>query len=77
MTPDASAKITRCEDEPVPATIEFYFDPMCPWAYQSSLWIREVRSQIPKTQTDLRMIANTFRPYLVARQWTTIQNPAP
>src|SRR5512141_2986394 len=46
MTLDASAKITRCEDEPVPSTIEFYFDPMCPWAYQSSLWIREVRSQI-------------------------------
>lgn len=23
--------------------IEFFFDPMCPWAYQTSLWIREVR----------------------------------
>jgi 2-hydroxychromene-2-carboxylate isomerase len=27
--------------------IEFFFDPMCPWAYQTSVWIRDVRSQIP------------------------------
>ncbi len=26
-----------------PEQIEFFFDPMCPWAYQTSLWIREVR----------------------------------
>ncbi|MFN5603695.1 MAG: DsbA family protein, partial [Actinomycetes bacterium] len=25
--------------------IDFYFDPMCPYAYQTSLWIRDVRRQ--------------------------------
>jgi predicted DsbA family dithiol-disulfide isomerase len=24
-------------------SVEFFFDPLCPWAYQASLWIREVR----------------------------------
>ena len=26
-----------------PTTVDFHFDIMCPWAYQASLWIREVR----------------------------------
>jgi 2-hydroxychromene-2-carboxylate isomerase len=26
--------------------IEFHFDPMCPWAYQTSKWVRDVRAQI-------------------------------
>lgn len=26
-----------------PQEVEFFFDPICPWAYQTSLWIRDVR----------------------------------
>jgi predicted DsbA family dithiol-disulfide isomerase len=25
--------------------IEFFFDPMCPWAYQTSVWIRGIRAE--------------------------------
>ncbi len=28
-----------------PAAVDFHFDVMCPWAYQASLWIREVRAE--------------------------------
>lgn len=27
--------------------VDFWFDPMCPYAYQTSIWIRRVRSQQP------------------------------
>ena len=29
-----------------PTHIEFFFDPICPYAYQTSLWIRDVREQL-------------------------------
>lgn len=32
---------TRAEAGPV--SVDFHFDPMCPFAYQTSLWLREVR----------------------------------
>ena len=33
--------------------------------------------QRPKAAPDLALIAETFRPYLTAREWRTIQNPTP
>jgi 2-hydroxychromene-2-carboxylate isomerase len=29
-----------------PARVDFHFDIMCPWAYQASLWMRDVRDQL-------------------------------
>lgn len=31
----------------VPIAIDFHFDVMCPWAYQTSKWIRTVREMVP------------------------------
>ncbi|MEZ5235587.1 MAG: DsbA family protein [Acidimicrobiales bacterium] len=30
-------------------TVDFHFDVMCPWAYQTSLWMRSVRDQLGLT----------------------------
>jgi 2-hydroxychromene-2-carboxylate isomerase len=32
-----------------PTTVEFHFDVMCPFAYQTSLWMRDVRDQLGLT----------------------------
>lgn len=32
-----------------PTTVDFHFDVLCPWAYQTSLWIRDVRDQLDIT----------------------------
>jgi len=40
--------MTRSEPAPqrgAPQAVEFHFDVLCPWAYQTSKWIREVRRQ--------------------------------
>jgi 2-hydroxychromene-2-carboxylate isomerase len=32
-----------------PDTVDFHFDVLCPWAYQTSRWMREVRDQLDLT----------------------------
>ncbi|MDG2112544.1 MAG: DsbA family protein [Actinomycetota bacterium] len=32
-----------------PTEVDFHFDVMCPWAYQTSLWMRDVRDQLDLT----------------------------
>ena len=34
---------------PSPDTVDFHFDLMCPYAYQTSLWMRDVRDQLGLT----------------------------
>ena len=38
------------ESTAAPTVIEFHFDAMCPFAYQTAVWMREVRRQ-----TDLQI----------------------
>lgn len=32
-----------------PDTVDFHFDVLCPWAYRTSLWMRDVRDQLDLT----------------------------
>ena len=41
---------------PEPVSIAFHFDVMCPWAYQTSKWIRTVRESVP-LQIDWRFFS--------------------
>jgi 2-hydroxychromene-2-carboxylate isomerase len=34
---------------PAPQVVDFHFDVMCPWAYQTSLWMRDVAAQLGLT----------------------------
>jgi len=40
--------LTRLVDLPV-NSVDFHFDVMCPFAYQTSVWLRRVREQLPLT----------------------------
>jgi hypothetical protein len=60
---------------PRPGSVDFHLDLMCPYAYQTSLWIREAHLheiQRPKSRSDAEQIAATFLPYLQARDWVSI-----
>ncbi len=35
------------DDTKTPVTINFHFDPLCPLAWRTALWVREVRGQRP------------------------------
>jgi 2-hydroxychromene-2-carboxylate isomerase len=36
----------QAEEARMTTTVDFHFDPMCPFAFQTSLWIRDVRAQL-------------------------------
>ena len=57
---------------PTPDTVDFHFDVMCPYAYQTSQWPHLYEIQRPKGRVDLELIATTFQPYLEARDWVSI-----
>lgn len=45
---DANAYQERCMSDTADRTrLTFYFDPLCPWAWLTSLWVREVRRHRP------------------------------
>jgi 2-hydroxychromene-2-carboxylate isomerase len=41
------------------ADVEFFWDPICPWAWLTSCWVREVQAQRP-IEVDWRFIALRF-----------------
>jgi len=43
---------------PDPTRVDFYFDSLCPWAFRTSLWIRDVAAERP--------IEITWKPYSLA-----------
>ena len=48
--PDPPATVDDRSDGPIDVTVvEFHFDVMCPWAYQASVWMREVRDRLGLT----------------------------
>ena len=53
------------------STVDFHFDVMCPYAYQTSKWIRRVRDQI-----DLTAFAPIDWPDTSAADWLRQQAPA-
>ena len=44
MTETVPATVPAIVPALAPETVGFHFDVLCPWAYQSSVWIREVRA---------------------------------
>ena len=71
-TEDRTGRDAQVRRKPMPICLS--------WSRHVRGWLRfpqlyEV--QRPKGRADLALIAETFRPYLEAREWRTIQNPTP
>lgn len=60
---------------PRPTEVDFHFDVMCPWAYQTSLWMRDVRDQLDLTVNwrffsleEVNLVAGKKHPW--EREWS-------
>lgn len=58
-----------------PTEVDFHFDVMCPWAYQTSLWMRDVRDQLGLTVNwrffsleEVNLVAGKKHPW--EREWS-------